>query len=100
MPPVVPTAVRRRIFGHGPMNLRRVWSLAVVAVALAGCQNPFIENPVNSEEFILAAGWVWPRPAAPKPTYCYRTLAKVDCYDQPQPDYAHRIVSYYGPDRP
>ncbi|MBW7849979.1 MAG: hypothetical protein H3C38_05740 [Rhodospirillales bacterium] len=33
----------------------------------------------------------------PAPIYCYRTLAAPDCYAQPQPGEAHRLIGYYGP---
>lgn len=29
--------------------------------------------------------------------YCYKSLAKPDCYDAPQPDDRAGLVSYYGP---
>jgi hypothetical protein len=35
---------------------------------------------------------------APEPLYCYRTLAKVDCFAQPLDRSQHdRLVNYYGP---
>jgi hypothetical protein len=52
--------------------------------------------------------FVWRRHAemvefAPEPLYCYRTLARVDCFSRPlERNQADRIVGYYGspPGRP
>jgi len=82
------------------MHSFRLWSIAAIALALAGCQNPWIENPVNTEEVILTMGWYKPRPIVPEPIYCYRTLAKVDCFDEPRPEYGHRLVNYFGTYQP
>lgn len=37
-------------------------------------------------------------PAPPAPSYCYRTIGKVNCYSQPLPGTeANRLVGYQGP---
>lgn len=35
--------------------------------------------------------------SADGPIYCYGTLADPDCYAEPQPGWANRLIGYYGP---
>jgi hypothetical protein len=82
------------------MKSSRLWLVTVAVLALAGCQNPWFEMPFNDEKYVLASGWYKPRPVVPEPVYCYRTLAKVDCYDTPRPEYGNRLVNYFGTEEP
>jgi hypothetical protein len=78
------------------MTSRRIGSAIAVVLVVAGCQNPWMDDPINTEQAILGYGWVKPRTIAGEPVYCYRTLAEVDCYREPRPEYAHRLVGYFG----
>ncbi len=58
--------------------MRALWIACGLAVALAACAQ---EKKV----------------AAIPAVYCYKSLAKPDCYDTPQPDDRVGLVGYYGP---
>ena len=79
------------------------WRVAGPALALvgllAGCAEvgQSVQNAVND---VSAA--FQPKPEAPPPpltpSYCYRTIGKVNCYSQPLPgNEANRLVGYQGP---
>lgn len=36
-------------------------------------------------------------PEPPMPQWCYKTLAQIDCYDRPRPDFSARLVSQPPP---
>lgn len=64
--------------------------LLLLPPALGGCiADEFPLSPWN-EKAVLRHGWVRPRDLPPERVYCYRTLAKVDCYDEPLPGQAER----------
>ena len=48
------------------------------------------------EAQVVQAGW-YPRGPRPQmaPRYCYRTLAKPDCYAEPQADEAARQIGWF-----
>lgn len=68
----------------------------IALVGLSGCK--YTNTPKRANE-IMVSGWVGPgtRPSNTKPTYCYSTLGTVECYDEPQPGKAHRLVGFYDP---
>jgi hypothetical protein len=60
-------------------------------VSLAGCGNPLsqhLEWKRHSETVVFV----------PEPLYCYRTLARSDCFSQPlDRKETDRLVGFYGP---
>ncbi len=76
-------------------------SLLIVSILglSAGCAG--LENSVQSAVSGIRSATFGPQdtpePQA-APTYCYRTLGKVNCYSQPLPaSEANRLVGYEGP---
>lgn len=72
--------------------------LALV-VFLAGCAEvgQSVQNAVNDVSTAFQPKPAEPAPQAP-PTYCYRTIGKVNCYSQPLPaSEANRLIGYQGP---
>ena len=73
-------------------SLRRALLSTLPLLSLAGCN----DNPVSRY-------FEWQRHAetvefAPEPLYCYRTLARSDCFAQPlDRRESNRMVSNYGP---
>ena len=58
-------------------------SLAAAALLLvAACTNPWAEDRLSEAERVRD-GWYEPSSPALEARYCYRTLARVDCFDQP-----------------
>ena len=49
-----------------------------------------------TEEKMVAKGWLYGRYIPAKTTYCYRTLANVECFDAMQPGQEPRLVGYYN----
>ncbi len=72
-------------------SLRRALAMILPLLTLAAC----IDNPVSRH-------YEWQKHAetvefAPEPLYCYRTLARSDCYSQPlDRRESNRLVSHYG----
>jgi hypothetical protein len=56
---------------------------------LAGCADPW-----QPGAGVLASPLGGEQEAAEKPTYCYRTLAEVDCYRVPLPEAEGRRVGW------
>lgn len=73
-------------------SLRRALLSTLPLLPLAACA----DNPISRH-------FEWQKHAAvvefaPEPVYCYRTLARADCFVQPlDRRESNRIVSYYGP---
>ena len=78
-------------------SLARVAALALLA--LAGCDHYTgleIRKYTNSEYQQL--GWAQQDiVVTDPPRYCYKTLADVDCYTQPQAGQEYRYVAPYAP---
>ncbi|MCG8359325.1 MAG: hypothetical protein MI920_27485 [Kiloniellales bacterium] len=75
--------------------MRKVAIVAVFACLTGACANPWAEDrPTELERW--EAGWYPPSEIALTPRYCYRTLARVDCFLQPQPDAAGRRVGGFN----
>ena len=72
-------------------TLRRALLSTLPLLPLAACDNP------------VSRHFEWQRHAAvvefaPEPLYCYRTLARSDCFAQPLDQReSNRMVSHYGP---
>ena len=77
-----------------PPAIARPFRAAVAALGLsvlAGCGNvPEMLDPVHVAQQRLAY-----RPGVSE-IYCYRTLAAVDCYAEPQPGPPNRLVNGYA----
>ena len=72
----------------------KVTCLALVALAMSACSNPWADlRPTEAE--MNRANWLEPASVALAPRYCYRTLARVDCFDEPQPAAAEREVGFF-----
>ncbi len=74
-------------------------AFALVGLLATGCAEvgQSVQNAVND---VSAA--FQPKPEAPSapppPSYCYRTIGKVNCYSQPLPgNEANRLIGYQGP---
>ena len=80
---------------------RLLGALLVVSAAasIAGCSG--LEQSVQSAVGGVTAAFQPPKEEpepAVTPTYCYRTLGRVNCYPQPLPaSEANRLVGYQGP---
>lgn len=75
-------------------SARRTGTLLVIGalIALTGCAeiDRQVQSVLGTPETAAAA--------PPAPSYCYRTLGKVNCYSQPLPaSEANRLVGYQGP---
>lgn len=80
--------------------------LAALAL-LSGCESPMFEDTIldkdyiarqlPSEEKVLSSTFFEPRPTGVVQTYCYKTLASVDCYSQPHGEERYRLNGYFGP---
>ncbi len=74
---------------RAPINLRIAF-VAVIATALAGCGNV---------DGLLEADHVVQQRLAYQPgvseIYCYQTLARVDCFAEPQPGPPNRLVNAF-----
>lgn len=71
-------------------------SLAATALLLvAACTNPWAEDRLSEAERVRD-GWyeLSPKPAL-EARYCYRTLARVDCFDRPLDDEMNRQVGSF-----
>lgn len=68
--------------------------LAVLAVVLTARGNPW-EKDRFSEAERLRHGWYQPEEPRLAKRYCYRTLARVDCFAKPQPGSEGRQVGRY-----
>ena len=67
----------------------------VLAAGTAGCSS--LAGWSATETDLLQAAYVVPdRFPSPPPLYCYRTLAKVDCYAWPLPGEGNRLVGAYA----
>ena len=67
---------------NGYMRSRLLAAVLSVA-ALSGCVNdPCKEFATPADRLVLCPA---PQPTAGLPTYCYRTLAAMQCYSTPQP---------------
>lgn len=65
-----------------------------LALALAGCSNPWAAyRPSEAER--LRADWYPPSSQRLEPRFCYRTLARVDCFAQPQLGQSGRQVGSF-----
>ena len=72
----------------------KVAAVVFVAMLAGGC-NPWEEYRLTEAERVRA-GWYQPSALALTPRYCYRTLARVDCFDEPQPGIAGRRVGDFN----
>lgn len=81
------------------MNARAALIGVMGLVALAGCDRYTgleIRKYTNSE--YLQLGWAQQDLVVTEPArYCYKTLADIDCYAQPQPGQEYRYVAPYAP---
>ena len=70
--------------------------VSLVCISLSGCKYSNTSKRANE---IMVSGWVGPGtcPTTATPTYCYSTLARVECYSEPQPGMEHRLVGFYDP---
>ena len=82
---------------RSPKLLRLVGPVAglVLLAALAACEgmDPQSADQVSRPTSVLPPG-VGYDPAAPG-LYCYRSLAAVDCYREPQPGPPNRLIGAY-----
>lgn len=70
----------------------------LTAAALSACGNPYYPVGPRAQTLQLT-GWVGngaPLPIAA--VHCYKTLARPDCYAEPQPRYASRHIASYVAD--
>ena len=74
--------------------MAKVSGVVLLAVMLAACANPWSEDKLSEAERVRA-GWNEPSSRALVPRFCYRTLARVDCFDRPQPAQAGRLVGSF-----
>lgn len=81
------------------MSLRRVSLAAIGLMVIAGCDRytgSEIRKYTSSEYQQL--GWARQDVViTDPPRYCYKTLADIDCYTQPQPGQDYRYVAPYAP---
>ena len=79
-------------------RIRTPAALAVLASATLAACNPFSEFAPTHEE-VRAQGWVFPSPERsplleiPERGFCYRTLARIDCYQEPVPGLDNRLAA-------
>ena len=72
----------------------KIGVVSMAAILLAACSNPWAEyRPTDAER--IKANWqeAWSPPVPP--VYCYRTLARVDCFSRPQVNQQPRLVGAY-----
>ncbi len=69
--------------------------LAVLALVLTACSNPWEEDRLTEAER-LRYGWYQPAEPGLAKRYCYRTLARVACYATPQPGQEGRQVGQFN----
>lgn len=72
----------------------KVSAVAVFALVLAACANPWADEKLTEAERVRA-GWYEPSSRALAPRFCYRTLARVDCFAEPQPALEGRRVGSF-----
>lgn len=72
----------------------KVSSFALFALILAACENPWADEKLTEAERVRA-GWYEPSSRALAPRFCYRTLARVECFGEPQPELAERQVGSF-----
>lgn len=76
-------------------------TLLAASVMMSACSNPYLER------FRAEFGWTKARlteddwlksreiPPLPDAVYCYKTLAKPNCFKTPKPGQEHRLVSVF-----
>ena len=73
---------------------------ASLVLLLVGACNPPFGNPMAgfrpTEAERVRAGWYHNSTLALTPRYCYRTLARVDCFDRPRRGEAERQVGGFN----
>lgn len=89
-------------------NALRTLLVAAAATTLtAACEHPMFEDTVfdrayldrhlPNEESVLKQSSFEPRAVGVVQTYCYHTIASVDCYAHPQDEERYRLKGYFGP---
>ncbi|MBI3451802.1 MAG: hypothetical protein HY057_03015 [Rhodospirillales bacterium] len=75
----------------------KIVAVAALGFLLAACTGP--QDWLGPDDYQLRnKGWKHPAVAAtPTPAYCYHTLAKPNCYPEPQAGQQYRIINHYGP---
>lgn len=78
--------------------MKRAFLMLALAASVTACGSEYIAKHRMDEFRIVSRDWVMPQLAATNSAvYCYRTLAKPDCFAEPQSGAENRLISYYGP---
>jgi hypothetical protein len=71
----------------------------VGSVMISACSNPYLERFRAefgwTEARMTEDGWLKSREIPPDAVYCYKTLAKPNCFKTPKPGQEHRLVSEF-----
>lgn len=73
----------------------KVMGLALIVMMTGACTNPWAEDRPSQAEMSRAL-WLDAGSQELDPRYCYRTLARVDCYETPLPGAAGRRVGSFN----
>lgn len=77
--------------------MAKVFSMLALAVVVGACSNPWAKYR-PSEAQRLRNDWYQTIAVPLEPRYCYRTLARVDCFTEPQVGESRRRVgSFHAP---
>ena len=73
--------------------------LLAALVVLGGCAaaKEYNKRYGWTEAKMLEAGWLPPRPLQVERIYCYRTLARPECYRAEQIDETNRLIGKFEP---
>lgn len=78
--------------------LKGVFPVAAL-VFLSACENPYVAELKRdfgwTEARMTRDGWLPSRKIAPPDTWCYSSLAAIECYDRPLPTEARRLVGSF-----
>ncbi|MGF1610955.1 MAG: hypothetical protein ACFCUQ_16245 [Kiloniellales bacterium] len=77
--------------------MAKVFCMLVLAAVVGACSNPWAKyRPSEAER--LRTDWYQTIPVPLEARYCYRTLARVDCFTEPQVSQSGRQVgSFHAP---
>ena len=78
----------------GKVAFGKLLGMAMIVMMTSACSNPWAEDRPSQAE-MSRANWLDGQPQVLGPRYCYRTLARVDCYETPLPGAVGRRVGSF-----